>query len=144
MVSRTTRDPPRHPHTTPPSATHPRQGSEKRQKTLFIRARVTAAEKEAVRAKAERAGLTEGAFVRTQCLDLPPKTRSIRRPPIEAAALSQILGRLGNATGNLNQIAKQMNRGRAVEDRAIDAALLEIRQAATDIMEVIGRKPKGG
>jgi hypothetical protein len=143
QVSRQKREDARHTIASPKSVSV-RSGTEKRRKSLFIRARVTAAEKAAILAKAERAGLTEGAFVRVQCLDTPPKTRSIRRPPVEAADLSRLLGLLGNATGNLNQVSKHLNKGFEPTQADIDAALADVRRAAAEIMEVIGRRPKEG
>lgn len=142
-MSRTKRDEIRHPSSIPNSASS-RSGSNKRQKNLFIRARVSPEEKEEIRQRAEKAGLTEGAFVRAQCLDAPPKTRSIRRPSLERTKLARMVGLLGNATGNLNQISKNLNQGKVPASQDVDQALLEIRRAASEIMEVIGRRLNGG
>lgn len=114
-------------------------GSEERQRGLFIRARVSAEEKAEVLAKAEAAGMTEGTFVRVQCL-ANPKTRAARRPPVEVRTLARLLGELGKVGSNLNQIAKAANSDKAVNREALETALAEVRGMVPAILEAMGRK----
>lgn len=79
--------------------------------------RCTPTEKAALRAKAEAAGLSAAELMR-EALGL---TEARRRKPIPRAApeLVRAVGRIG---GNLNQIARWLNRAtRAGESRQIDA-----------------------
>jgi hypothetical protein len=74
--------------------------------------RCTEEERVAIKAAADRAGLSVGAFVRTLALgDAGP--RAVRRPPIERKELARLLGHLGKVGSNLNQLAHAFNsRGR--------------------------------
>jgi|WetSurMetagenome_2_1015567.scaffolds.fasta_scaffold876866_1 hypothetical protein len=116
-------------------------GSEKRQKALFILARVNEAEKLEVTAKAEKAGMTEGEYVRRQCLTAPT-TRAARRPTVETAALAKATGELGKVGSNLNQIARLANSEKRMIEGEIRAVLAEVRQAVAAILAAMGRKPK--
>lgn len=90
-----------------------------------IRADLTIAEKEHVRLLAAKAGLTEAELTRRAVLGL--KIRAANSNRRSGAALISELNRIGN---NVNQLARTMNRGRALPDywRAIGeqlAGLLE-------------------
>lgn len=110
---------------------------ETRQRQLVGRMRCTPAEYAQLEAAAERAGLTIGAFMRQQCLG-SPGPRAVRRPPVERAALAQILGQLGKCGSNLNQIARALNaEGKAPAD--IPQAVAEFRAVCGEIMRTLGR-----
>lgn len=101
--------------------------------------RCTADELAILNAAAERAGLTVGAFMRKQCLG-EAGPRAVRRPPVEQAALSQLLGQLGKAGSNLNQIARALNMGEEISaDHA--AAIAAIREAGLAISATLRGKP---
>ena len=70
--------------------------------------RCTEAERAAIKAAADRAGLGVGAFLRAAALgDAGP--RAVRRPPIERKELARLLGHLGKVGSNLNQLAHAFN-----------------------------------
>ena len=116
-----------------------RSGSEKRQRDLVGRMRCTPAEFAQLEAAAERAGLTIGAFMRVQCLGTAGP-RAVRRPPVERAALAQLLAQLGKAGSNLNQIAKVLNSGGG-QPAKIPAAIDTVRLAAGEILQMLGKRP---
>ena len=114
-----------------------RSGSETRQRPLVARMRCTPAEHAQLEAGAERAGMSVGAFMRHQCLG-NAGPRAARRPPVERAALAQLLAQLGKCGGNLNQIARALNSG---DRRPADtiAAVAAFREACAAITRTLGR-----
>jgi hypothetical protein len=115
-------------------------GTEKRVRNRHITVRLSADERSAVDAAAERAGLTPGSYAR-QLLLGAPAPRQVRRPPVERKELARLLAELGKIGGNLNQLAKAANSGVVVYSGEIDAAidsLLEVRNA---ILAALGRAP---
>ena len=84
--------------------------------------RCTAAERAAVSATAKAAGVTVSALLR-ETLGL---VRSRRRKPVPAVdpALIVAVARIG---GNLNQIARQINRSAAANGNALDALAVVVR-----------------
>ncbi len=115
-----------------------RSGSEKRQRPHVGRMRCTPAEYAQLEAAAERAGLTIGAFMRAQCLGTAGP-RAARRPPVERAALAQLLAQLGKCGSNLNQIARVLNSG-GEEPAELPAAIADFRTVCADIMRALGRE----
>lgn len=74
----------------------------------LIHLRCTEYERAAIKAVAEQAGLSVGAFLRALALgDTGP--RAVRRPPIERAELARLLGHIGKLGSNINQIAKAIH-----------------------------------
>lgn len=116
-------------------------GSEKRLRAPIIGFRVTDAERIELEEAAERAGLTLGSYIRQRVLTAP-KTRAVRRPPIEQKLLAQLLGQLGRVGGNIHQIVKSMNFGEGVMHDELRAALAAFEGAAAAIMEAMGRGQK--
>lgn len=116
-----------------------RSGSEARQRTGIIGFRATAAERAEIEAAAERVGLSLGSYIRA-CTLAKPATRATRRPPVERAALAQLLAQLGKCGSNLNQIARVLNSG-GDEPEGIPAAIGDFRAACADIMRTLGKVP---
>ena len=116
-----------------------RHGTEKRQLSFIVNFRVNEQERTELRAAAELAGLSVGSYVRERVLSAP-KTRAVRRPPIEQKLLAQLLGQLGRVGGNIHQIVKHMNFGSGVMHDELCAALASFEGAAAAIMEAMGRK----
>lgn len=115
-----------------------RSGSETRARSGVIGLRVSAEERAELEEAAERAGLTLGSYIRERVLSAP-KTRAVRRPPIEQKLLAQLLGQLGKAGGNIHQIVKHMNFGAGVMHDELRSALASFEEAAAAIMEAMGR-----
>ena len=125
------------PPSLPSGDERPRHGSETRQRPHVAQMRVTAEERAQLEAAAERAGLSVGAFMRQQCLGTPGP-RATRRPPVERAALAQLLAQLGKCGSNLNQIARALNSGDAPPPETA-AAIAAFREACATITRTLGR-----
>ena len=123
---------------TPVGTSRKRSGSENRARGGVVAFRVSAEERAELEEKAELAGLSLGSYVR-QCVLTAPKTRTVRRPPIEQKLLAQLLGQLGKAGGNIHQILKHMNFGAGVMHSELRSALVSFEEAAGAIMEAMGR-----
>lgn len=74
----------------------------------IIPVRCTEHERVAIKAVAEEAGLSVGAFLRLLALG-DAGLRAVRKPPVEKAELARILGQLGKIGSNVNQIARAVN-----------------------------------
>ena len=112
-----------------------RHGTERRQRVRLVQVRCTEDEHAQLEAAAERAGMKVGAFMRQQSLGTAGP-RAARRPPAERAALAQLLAQLGRCGGNLNQIARALNSGRA-EPPETGEAISAFRQACDAIMATL-------
>lgn len=118
-----------------------RSGSETRQRAKVLPVRWTPEEFAQLEQAAERAGMTAAAFIRHQSIGTAGP-RAVRRPPIEKKALAQLLGQLGKAGGNLNQVARALNSDRGTP-ADIAEALAEVKAAARAISETLsgGKAP---
>ena len=123
---------------TPVGTSRKRSGSENRARGGVVAFRVSAEERAELEEKAELSGLSLGSYVR-QCVLTAPKTRTVRRPPIEQKLLAQLLGQLGKTGGNIHQILKHMNFGAGVMHSELRSALVSFEEAAGAIMEAMGR-----
>ncbi len=117
-----------------------RSGSETRKRGPIIGFRATEEERARIQASADRAGLTVGSYVRSRSLKAPA-TRAVRRPPQATAQLAQLLGLLGAAGGDLKRLAQIADAGEVKHDREIDDALTLFREAATAILQALGKRP---
>lgn len=112
-------------------------GSETRLRPSIVGFRVTAAEREELEAAAEKAGLTLGSYIRA-CALAVPKTRAVRRPPVEKVLLAQLLGQIGKVGGNIHQIVKRLNFGEGVDRLELRSALAAFEGAAAAVMQALG------
>ena len=124
--------------TAPVGTSRKRSGSENRARGGVVAFRVSEEERAELEQAAELAGLSLGSYVRQRVLTAP-KTRAVRRPPIEQKLLAQLLGQLGKAGGNIHQILKHMNFGAGVMHDELRSALVSFEEAAAAIMEAMGR-----
>jgi len=127
---------------TPPREPSPgtRRKSDKRQRTETLFARVTPEEKSAFVARADRAGMASAAFMRALALgDARPRAR--RRRPVEHQALVQALATLNRVGNNLNQIARNTNRGMDIDVPQLRDALHQYHQVIAAIYEALGMEP---
>lgn len=121
----------------PPAPT--RHGTETRRRYANLTIRLLPEERACIEAAAERTGLTLGSYARAH---LVPKSaiKSVRRAPIEAALLAQLLGQVGKVGGNIHQIIKRVNFNEGVPRTEIDAAIADWRTVAQQIMQTLGRE----
>lgn len=103
--------------------------SESRQKQERLTVRFTPTEREQLEALADRAGLTLGSYLRSRALETPTM-RAIRRPTAAVEVLKGLLGQVGKIGGNLNQLAKGVNRGETPLATDLQQTLAAIRQTA--------------
>ena len=115
-----------------------RSGSENRARGNIVAFRVSEEERAVLEQAAELAGLTLGSYVRQRVLTAP-KTRAVRRPPIEQKVLAQLLGQLGRVGGNIHQIVRHMNFGGDVMHDELRPALASFEEAAGAILQAMGR-----
>jgi hypothetical protein len=128
--------PAKYPHVPPAK----RSGSETRQRSFPVTFRTTATERAEIKAAADRAGLSPSSYIRAQAL-ATPKMRATRKPPVDRAALAQLLGQVGKIGGNINQLARNENRGRANIwlDETLKQCLDELAQMKVALMQALGR-----
>jgi hypothetical protein len=99
---------------------------------------LTPEERAKLTSRAERAGVSLGAYVRSSCLDTPPP-RTARRPHPDKAELARLLGAVGKIGGNINQLAKLANAGAWPEAAAIYEARADILWMRRALMAALGR-----
>lgn len=105
--------------------------------------RCTAQERVAILERADKAGLSVGAYLRTQALG-SPGPRAVRRPPVERKELARILGQLGKIGSNLNQLAHAYNRDRVLPGfPEILAMRGEVKEMRNALMKALGRDHQG-
>lgn len=103
--------------------------------------RCTEQERAAIKAAADGAGLSVGAFLRALALgDAGP--RAVRRPPVERKELARLLGHLGKVGSNINQLAHAYNlTGVLPGFPELVAIRQEIGQMRAALMQALGREP---
>lgn len=108
-------------------------------RTKLILVRCTEHERQAIKAAADRAGLSVGAFLRASALgDAGP--RAVRKPPVERKELAQLLGWLGKLGSNVNQLAHGFNRDRVVPGfRQLLLVRQEVGEMRAALMKALGR-----
>ncbi len=113
------------------------RGSDKRQRTRIITFRVSDDEYARYEERASRAGLAVGAFARAAGLDeAGPRAR--RRRPVEHRSLVQALAALNRVGNNLNQLARNTNRGLDIDVPQLRDALHQYHQVIAAIYEALG------
>src|ERR1700687_710062 len=115
-------------------------GSEKRQRNKRVTFRLFDDEFNKIAAKADRSGLTFGAFMRAAALDGDGGPRAQRRPPADHKVLRQLLGEAGRSGNNVNQIARALNSGDRVNLPELQEALRACIDTQNRINEALGKK----
>jgi hypothetical protein len=111
-----------------------RSGSEKRERSPRIYARVSDAELAEIEADAASQGLSVGGYLRWLAID-HPQTRPTRRPFPAEVLLRQLKAEAGRVDGNLAQFLKLANRGEAVPVGAIADAANAVRDFFVHALE---------
>jgi uncharacterized protein (DUF1778 family) len=114
-------------------------GSDRRLKQRIINLRATADEYATVKEAATEAGLTLGSYIRETLLRAP-KTGTRRRARADVAVLSKLIAELNRVGGNINQIARAINRGEQPERGWLWEALLCLLEVMREIRGAIGFK----
>lgn len=109
--------------------------SQKRERRYLVSAAVNDAERERAKANARAVGLSVSGYLRSLLTgEVTPRTQPAAPLP-DAKALSALIGQLGKAGANLNQLAKLWNQGRPVPMLELSATLAAIRLAAEKIRQ---------
>ena len=116
-----------------------KSGSENRQRTVRMTHRFTPVEAQELERRADLAAISVPAYVRMQCLNVPPP-RQVRRPTVNHEAVARLLGQVGKVGSNLNQLARAANAGRTLE-ASIEAALIDLTEIRAVCMEALGKRP---
>jgi hypothetical protein len=114
----------------------------KRQRTEQMVVRCTPEERAELEARAVRAGLAVGAYLRQQALGgSGPRAR--RRPPADAAALLLVEGQLGRIGNNVNQLARAANAGGWPSTLVMEDAAQAVIDACDAIVQALGKGRAG-
>ena len=109
--------------------------SQKRERRYLVSAAVNDAERERAKANARAVGLSVSGYLRSLLTgEVTPRTHPAAPLP-DAKALSALIGQLGKAGANLNQLTKLGNQGRPVPMLELSATLAAIRSAAEKIRQ---------
>jgi hypothetical protein len=122
-------------------ATKKRHGTEKRQRQKITPIRWEMSEFNRVAAKADKAGLTFGAFMRALGLDGDAGLRSQRIPAVNKELLLRYQGQLGILNNNINQIARAINMDEFYEMPELRSALKDYPAIRDAIFVAIGKEP---
>jgi hypothetical protein len=119
-----------------------RSGSQKRQRQHALKIALNDHELVLIEEKALACGLSRSSYGRASLLGTPGP-RAQRTPPINAEALGRATAALNKIGSNLNQIAHVLNASGAIGmARDYERTLAVVREAATAIREIVGRKDR--
>lgn len=121
-----------------------RHGTENRLRQKRTTLRWEMAEFNRVAAKADKAGLTFGSFVRALALDGEAGPRSQRIPPIDKQILLQYQGQLGRLNNNANQIARGINEDEFYDLPELRLVLKDYVSMRDAIFIALGKEPSPG
>ena len=111
--------------------------SQKRERRYLVSAAVNEAERERAKANARAAGLSVSGYMRSLLSgEVTPHTRRAKPPP-EIKALAILLGQLGKAGSNLNQLARLGNRGQPIPLPELMETLAAVRAAAEKVRQAL-------
>ena len=114
--------------------------SEKRKRTLYIRARVTPEEKLRFLNRCESSGFIEADYIRAACLDAKP-LRAVRKQNIDQELLTIAVRQISRYGNNLNQIARKLNQSQRFKrkDRHdLQSALEALKDLHTIFRQALG------
>lgn len=115
-------------------------GSEKRQRAQLVGVRFSEQERAELIRRADACGVGLSTFLRMQALDVPPP-RASRKPPVDRAAVAQLLAQIGKLGSNVNQIAHHLNAGGPGSSRIMAEAIAAVIDMRAACLEALGRKP---
>ena len=93
-------------------------------------------------AKAQAAGLSPNAYLRTLVVG-SPGPRAQRAPTVNAEALAHATAALNKVGGNLNQLVRLYHSGGGrLTAQELFAVLQDVRTAVSRILEIVGRRER--
>lgn len=115
-----------------------RKKSDKRQRQLVFRCRVTKNEHAEILARAEALGVSVPALLRAAALGTEISRPTKRIPGPTLTELARLRGQLGKFGGNLNQLARIANSSGAIREAPrIRDVLIDVRQLLGLIAETL-------
>jgi hypothetical protein len=115
-----------------------RSGSGNRQRQLTLSARFNAAEAEAIRLRADFAGTSVAALLRSAALN-QPVTRATRRPTVNHQQVARLLGELGRIADTLRS---EVDAGRLdPTEPNVAAAFRDLAEMRSVCFLALGRAP---
>ncbi len=127
--------------TTPPKRKPPQRGKlGGRPDCHMVSVRLSAEERTQLEARASDAGLSVGAYLRQSALGTPGP-RAMRRPPIERAALEELLVKTSRIGGNVYQLSRAANFNEPVLDQDVVALVKDLRALTNEMRAALGWKP---
>ncbi len=112
--------------------------SQTRQRAKVLQVRLTPDESAAIEAKARATGLSLSGYARETLLGAPTPRTQRAAPPPDVQALAILLGQLGKAGSNLNQLARLGNQGQPVPLPELMETLAATRAAAEKVRQALG------
>jgi hypothetical protein len=100
--------------------------------------RLPAPERDDLKARADREGLSVSGYFRTVAFNTP---RRSRRPSVNEQELARLMVAMGRIGSNVNQLARQANLGSWPDSRAIEEACADIRWIRDTLMLALGVTP---
>ncbi len=111
--------------------------SQKRQRGKILAARFADAEAAEIEAKALAEGVSVAGYLRESALERETPGTQRAAPLPERQALAILLGQLGKAGSNLNQLARLGNRGQPVPLAELMETLAATRAAAEKVRQTL-------
>jgi len=90
-------------------------------------------------ARAQRAGLSVGSYIRA-CVLAAPTTRARKLPPVDLAALATTLRAFTKVAVNINQIARHLNMDGIPIPQELATAGIRIDESRMEVMTAMGRR----
>lgn len=112
----------------------------RRHRDRLLAIRLSTDEHHRVFERADKTGLTVGAFARHQLLgETGPRAR--KRAPADRQELVRLLGAVNRVGNNLNQIAHALNANQGFQPASLESSLEELRQTTREIRAALGHDP---
>lgn len=111
--------------------------SQTRQRGKILAARFADPEAAEIEAKARAAGVSVAGYLRESALERETPGTQRAAPLPERQALAILLGQLGKAGSNLNQIARLGNRGQPIPLPELMETLAAVRAAAEKVRQAL-------
>ena len=111
--------------------------SQTRQRAKVLQVRLTPDESAAIEAKAHTTGLSLSGYARQTLLGEPTQRTRRAKPSPDVQALAILLGQLGKAGSNLNQLARLGNRGQPIPLPELMETLAAVRAAAEKVRQAL-------
>ena len=116
---------------------------QKKRRTAAMRIRLTEAEREALNAAAEAAGVGPCSFARVAVVAAvgqrpTPAPRPRRTPSEPARDLARVIGEIARIGNNLNQLARAANTGFDLDPAIVTEATAELRRLRETIVATHG------